>query len=121
MEPRRLVRIKQRQSWPSRNDDLRNTSGCFLVTRHPGEPVSHGSTAVSREGEDGRLLLSVRFNACSSPSPNGPNGLEGDLDVVRYPCMLLLLAGRCPQAVLMRGCKRASFLIERDVSPTGKL
>lgn len=45
------------------------------------------------------LLLSVRSNGCFSPSQRGPIVLEGDSDMVRYPCMLSLWVDSCPEAV----------------------
>lgn len=59
-------------------------------------------------GQDGRLIflaakgllfVSVRSNGCFSPSQRGPNVLEGDSDMVRYPCMLSLWVDSCPEAV----------------------
>lgn len=45
------------------------------------------------------LLLSVRSSGCFSPSQRGPIVLEGDSDMVRYPCMLSLWVDSCPEAV----------------------
>lgn len=122
-EPRRLVHITQRQSRPSGNDSWWHTSGFFSLSRfamfsgdvqsscpdswHPTESMSHARTAVPREDKDARfillsakgpLLLSVRSNACSSPSLR-PNRLEGDFDVVRGSCMLMPGVWTCQQAV----------------------
>lgn len=76
---------------------LRHVSGI----RHPIWYQIHS-------GQDGRLifppaegllLLSVRSNGCFCLPRNGPNGLEGDFDMVRFPCVFLPWAGTCPEAV----------------------
>lgn len=72
---------------------LRHMSG-LKYTIHCGQ---HGRLIFPPA--EGLLLLSVRSNGCFCPSWNGPNGLEGDFDMVRCPCMFLPWVGTCPQAV----------------------